>query len=96
MRRYHVREFQHSLRAHGGTRSMSERTSVDARGQPCPYPVLALRNALAALPAGAEVELLADDPLSPVDVAAYCLRSRHVLVFESTDHTGYRCIVRRT
>lgn len=41
---------------------------VDARGHRCPVPTLRLRRALEGAPAGAEVRLLADDPLAAVDV----------------------------
>ena len=41
---------------------------VDARGHRCPVPTLRLRKALEAAPAGAQVRLLADDPLARIDV----------------------------
>jgi tRNA 2-thiouridine synthesizing protein A len=41
---------------------------VDARGHRCPVPTLKLRRALEAAPAGAQLRLLADDPLARVDV----------------------------
>lgn len=45
---------------------------VDALGAFCPAPVRMLARALDRLPAGTEVELLADDPLVAVDVPAWC------------------------
>lgn len=41
---------------------------VDARGHRCPVPTLRLRRALAEAPAGAQVRLLADDPMARIDV----------------------------
>jgi tRNA 2-thiouridine synthesizing protein A len=41
---------------------------VDARGHRCPVPTLKLRKALAAAPPGAQLRLLADDPLARIDV----------------------------
>ena len=41
---------------------------VDARGHRCPVPTLRLRRALERAPTGATVRLLADDPMSKVDV----------------------------
>lgn len=41
---------------------------MDARGHRCPVPTLRLRRALASAAPGAEVRLLADDPLARVDV----------------------------
>lgn len=42
---------------------------VDARGKPCPLPILALAKALKT---EAEVELWADDPAAARDLQAYC------------------------
>lgn len=46
---------------------MSE-TLVDARGHRCPVPSLRLSKAMAALPAGSRVVLLATDPMARIDV----------------------------
>lgn len=45
---------------------------VDALGTFCPVPVRMLARAVARVPPGATVELLADDPLVAVDVPAWC------------------------
>jgi len=45
---------------------------VDARGQRCPLPVIELARAIAAVPAGRLVRLLATDPAAGVDVPAFC------------------------
>jgi hypothetical protein len=42
--------------------------TLDATGLKCPMPVLRARRALKALPSGALLELLADDPASAKDV----------------------------
>jgi tRNA 2-thiouridine synthesizing protein A len=72
-----------------------DETLVDARARPCPHPVLELRAALAPLPAGALVTLLASDPLAPLDVAAYCLRAHHTLVSQHEESGGFRFVIRR-
>jgi tRNA 2-thiouridine synthesizing protein A len=41
---------------------------VDARGHRCPTPTLRLRRAFETAPAGAQVRLLADDPMAKIDV----------------------------
>ena len=46
--------------------------TLDLRGLNCPLPILRARKALRALPPGSALEVFADDPLSPVDFAAYC------------------------
>jgi tRNA 2-thiouridine synthesizing protein A len=68
---------------------------VDARGQPCPHPVLAARAALAGRPAGSRIVLLATDPLSPVDVAAWCARGGRRLVAESREGDTFRFVIER-
>ena len=49
--------------------------TLDLRGLHCPLPILRARKALRALPPGGALEVFADDPLSPVDFAAYCQAS---------------------
>lgn len=46
--------------------------TVDARGTRCPQPVIALARAAAQAGPGADLELLADDPVSLTDVPAWC------------------------
>ena len=45
-------------------------TVLDARGLACPLPAVKARLALAALPPGGALLVLATDPESPIDVAA--------------------------
>ncbi len=52
---------------------------LDARGLKCPLPVLKLRKRLAALPPGARLRLLADDPVAVVDVPHFCHEAGHSL-----------------
>lgn len=68
---------------------------VDARGLACPEPVLALRAAIADLPPGAQVRLLATDPLSAVDVAAWCARTGHRLLAEQTERAPFEFLIER-
>ncbi|SLN46691.1 Sulfurtransferase TusA [Aquimixticola soesokkakensis] len=50
---------------------------IDALGLLCPLPVLRLRKVLAGLPVGAQVRLLADDPVAVLDVPHYCTQAGH-------------------
>ena len=68
---------------------------LDARGARCPEPVLKLRAALRAAPAGTRVRLRADDPLAGVDVHAYCLRSGNALVGEREAAGEWEFVVER-
>ncbi|MBC7669444.1 MAG: sulfurtransferase TusA family protein [Gemmatimonadaceae bacterium] len=47
---------------------MAEARLVDARGHRCPVPTLRLRRALEEAAPGAQVRLIADDPLARIDV----------------------------
>ncbi|WP_164880074.1 sulfurtransferase TusA family protein [Paenirhodobacter ferrireducens] len=69
-------------------------TTIDARGMLCPLPVLRLRRVLAALPAGAVVELLATDGASWIDVPHFCAGAGHVLI-SAEDTAGLRYLVRK-
>ena len=52
---------------------------LDARGLSCPQPVLKTREILKSLKTGDRVEVLADDPIAPIDFAAFSHRSGHPL-----------------
>jgi tRNA 2-thiouridine synthesizing protein A len=45
---------------------------LDLRGLKCPLPALLARRALARLAPGAEIEVVADDPLAAVDIPHMC------------------------
>ena len=69
--------------------------TLDLRGFHCPLPVLRAKKALSALPPQSALEVFADDPLSPVDFAAYCQASGDALV-ESVESGGLlRFLIRR-
>ena len=69
--------------------------TLDLRGLNCPLPILRARKALRALPPGSTLEVFADDPLSPVDFAAFCEASGDKLV-ESVETDGvFRFLIRR-
>ncbi|AVO39602.1 sulfurtransferase TusA family protein [Pukyongiella litopenaei] len=61
--------------------------TLDAIGLLCPLPVLKARKRLMALPDGAVLELLADDPAAVIDVPHFCVESGHVLIGQ-TDRDG--------
>jgi len=52
---------------------------LDARGLQCPEPVLRTREVMKRLGPGERVEVLADDPIAPIDFAAFSHRSGHPL-----------------
>jgi tRNA 2-thiouridine synthesizing protein A len=66
---------------------------IDARGLSCPHPVLAARAALQGADAGTRILLLATDPMSPIDVAAWCARGGRRLVEERQDGDTFRFLI---
>ena len=69
---------------------------LDARGLLCPLPVLRARRRLAALPPGAVLRLLTDDPAAAVDVPHFCAEAGHDLL-DRTDLTaaGHGWLIKR-
>lgn len=63
----------------------TEPTLVDCRGQKCPLPVLRMEKALARLPAGAAVTVLATDPMAKIDIPLYCTQNGHGLARSEAD-----------
>lgn len=59
---------------------MTEPLVVDARGQRCPLPVIALARRAKGLAAGTVLVLLATDPAARQDVAAWARLRGHELV----------------
>ena len=71
-------------------------TTVDARGQSCPGPLVSLARAFKDAPEGATFELLATDPGSKSDVPSWAELSRNELVSAETLEDGtFRYIVRK-
>jgi tRNA 2-thiouridine synthesizing protein A len=68
---------------------------VDARGLSCPMPIVRTAQAMKSLPSGAIVEVLATDPGSVKDFAAWCRSTGHVLLESSSDAAVYRFVIRR-
>lgn len=69
------------------TRAESVRL-VDAAGLTCPLPVLLVRKALRRLPAGAVVEVRADDPLAGIDIPHFCAEEGHTLLEQRESGNG--------
>ena len=75
--------------------SSVEVTSGDARGRPCPVPVIELAAAMRAAPIGGVVELLADDPAARVDVPVWCRMQRQLLVSQEQDGAVLKFVVEK-
>ncbi|MGO9358074.1 MAG: sulfurtransferase TusA family protein [Xanthobacteraceae bacterium] len=69
---------------------------LDAKGLNCPLPILRAKKTLKDVPAGGMLEVLATDPGSVADFAAFCRTTGNELV-ESTAADGvYRFLIKHT
>jgi tRNA 2-thiouridine synthesizing protein A len=70
-------------------------TQVDARGLSCPMPIVRTAQAVKLLGPGAIVEVLATDPGSQKDFAAWCRSTGNELIEQTTEGPVYRFVIRR-
>ena len=68
---------------------------VDARGLSCPMPIVKTAQAMKTVPSGSLLEVLATDPGSVKDFAAWSRTTGNELVEESSDGAVYRFVLRR-
>jgi len=64
---------------------------LDARGVPCPLPLLRTKQALSGLAAGQVLRVLATDAAAPRDFAAYAEATGHTLL--RVDQVGTECVL---
>jgi tRNA 2-thiouridine synthesizing protein A len=70
-------------------------TTVDAKGLSCPMPIVKTAQAVKTVPAGELIEVLATDPGSVKDFAAWT-RSTGNAIVEQTEADGiYRFVIKR-
>lgn len=74
--------------------SMQAPMSLDFRGLKCPMPILGLNKELAKTKAEL-VDVVADDPAFPSDIAAWCQAKGFELVWAQEEGAGYRARLRR-
>lgn len=63
-------------------------SEIDATGLNCPMPVLRLQKKLRGMAAGAQVTLLASDPMAAVDVPHFCSQSGDKIIAQSQEKGG--------
>ena len=68
---------------------------VDARGLNCPMPIVKTAQAVKALASGQTVEVLATDPGSIKDFAAWSKTTGNEIIEQSVDGGVYRFVLRR-
>lgn len=70
-------------------------TTVDAKGQSCPGPLVSLAKAIKDANSGDLLELLATDPGSKSDVPSWATLSGNELVEATEDGPVFRFVVRK-
>jgi tRNA 2-thiouridine synthesizing protein A len=70
-------------------------TTVDAAGLSCPMPIVRTAQAMKAMPSGALAEVLATDPGSLKDMAAWCRSTGNELVSQSLEGNVFHFVIRR-
>jgi tRNA 2-thiouridine synthesizing protein A len=70
-------------------------TTVDAKGQSCPGPLVTLAKAIRDAESGALFELLATDPGAKSDVPAWAELSGNELIEATEDGSVLRYVVRK-
>ena len=68
---------------------------LDATGLRCPIPVLRARKRLKAMAPGARLEVLTDDPASPIDMRHFCATEGHDIVEAHEANAPYRFVIAR-
>jgi tRNA 2-thiouridine synthesizing protein A len=67
---------------------------VDARGLSCPLPIVRTAMAIKTMSSGQILEVLATDPGSVKDFAAWSKTTGHELIESSSDGAVYRFVIR--
>jgi tRNA 2-thiouridine synthesizing protein A len=68
---------------------------VDARGLSCPMPIVRTAQAIKTVASGELIEVLATDPGSTKDMAAWARTTGNQLVEQSVDGAVFRFVLRR-
>ena len=68
---------------------------VDARDLSCPMPIVKTAQAMKSIPSGSLVEVLATDPGSVKDFAAWSRTTGNELVEQSVGEGDFRFVLRR-
>jgi tRNA 2-thiouridine synthesizing protein A len=69
--------------------------TVDARGLSCPMPIVKTAQAIKTVPSGGFIEVLATDPGSVKDFAAWSRSTGNDIVEQSADGGVFRFVLRR-
>ncbi|HET7869592.1 MAG TPA: sulfurtransferase TusA family protein [Actinomycetota bacterium] len=75
--------------------TLTDRT-IDARGMPCPGPLMALIGAIREGEVGDAITVLSTDQGSKTDIPAWVCKARHELVEVAPEEGFARFVVRKT
>lgn len=73
---------------------MADKT-LDTKGLNCPLPILKAKKAIAEIPGGGTLEVLATDPGSVPDFKAFCAAGGHTLLEQNEVGGIFRFLIRR-
>jgi len=68
---------------------------LDAKGLNCPLPIIKAKKMLKEVPVGETLRVLATDPGSAADFAAFCRTTGNELVESKQDGTTYSFVIKR-
>ncbi|HEX4302570.1 MAG TPA: sulfurtransferase TusA family protein [Rhizomicrobium sp.] len=68
---------------------------LDLRGLKCPLPALFARRALARSAPGADIAVIADDPMAAVDIPHMCHQEGHDVIAVTREGDVTRFVLRR-
>ena len=68
--------------------------TLDTSGLNCPLPILKTKKALKGMAAGETLELLATDPGSVADIAAFCNQTGNDLMESGEEGGTYRFVIK--
>ena len=69
---------------------------LDAQGLNCPLPILKAKKALKDMPTGSTLRILATDPGSVADFAAFCRTTGNELLESKQDGKIYNFLIKRS
>jgi tRNA 2-thiouridine synthesizing protein A len=69
--------------------------SIDARGMPCPGPLMSLIGAIREGSVGDVIEVLSSDEGSKSDIPAWVAKAGHELVEVVTEHDHARFVIKK-
>jgi tRNA 2-thiouridine synthesizing protein A len=71
-------------------------TLLDAKGLNCPLPILKVKKALKDMAAGSTLRVLATDPGSVADFAAFCRTTGNELLESKQEGQTYNFLIKRS